>query len=135
MNNVNLIGRLTRDAELKYTGGGLAIASFSLAVNQRKRQGDKWVDEAHYFDCTLFGKQAESLQQYLTRGKQVGITGRLQQERWERDGQKRSKVSIVVNEIDLLGGQERPRQQEQPQRSEAPEHFEGDSFDDEKIPF
>ena len=131
MNNVNLIGRLTRDAELKYTGGGLAIASFSLAVNQRKRQGDKWVDEAHYFDCTLFGKQAESLQQYLTRGKQVGITGRLQQERWERDGQKRSKVSIVVNELDLLGGQET----RQEQRSEAPERFEGDSFDDEKIPF
>jgi single-strand DNA-binding protein len=139
MNSVTLIGRLTRDSELKYSSGGAAIASLSIAVNSKKKQGDRWVDEVDYFDCTLFGKQAESLNQYLNKGKQIGITGRLKQNRWEKDGQNYSKVVVIVNQIDLLGGTERqspqggyPQQRQSPQ---GPESFEGDSFDDEQIPF
>jgi single-strand DNA-binding protein len=139
MNNVNLIGRLTREPELRYSSGGVAISNFSIAVNSKRKQGDKWVDEVDYFDCTLFGKQAESLDQYLTKGKQVGIAGRLKQNRWEKDGQNYSKVVVIVNQIDLLGGTERqspqggyPQQRQSPQ---GPESFEGDSFDDEQIPF
>lgn len=106
MNDINqfvLIGRLTRDAEIKYTGGGLAISSFSVAVNTSKKTGDGWEDEANFFDCSLFGKRAEALNQYLTKGSQLAITGSLKQDRWEKDGNKRSKVKLMVNDIQLLG--------------------------------
>lgn len=104
INVVMLVGRLTRDAELKYTQTGFAISKFSLAVNRRRKQGDQWVDEAHFFDLSLLGKRAEALNQYLTKGTQVAIQGELRQNRWEQDGQARSKVEITVNDIELLGG-------------------------------
>lgn len=104
INKVFLVGRLTRDAELKYTNTGTAVSKFSLAVNRSKRSGDQWSEEASFFDLTLWGKQAEAVNQYLTKGKQVAIEGELRQNRWEQDGQKRSKVEINVNHLQLLGG-------------------------------
>lgn len=104
LNSVNIIGRLTRDAELKYTPGGMAIANFSIAVNRRRKNGDQWVDEVSFFDVNVFGKTAESLKQYLLKGKQVGICGELRQDRWEKDGQNHSRVYIVANDLQLLGG-------------------------------
>jgi len=104
LNSVNIIGRLTRDADLKYTSGGMAISNFSIAVNRRRKNGDQWVDEVSFFDINLFGKSAESLKQYLLKGKQVGICGELRQDRWEKDGQSHSRVYIVANDIQLLGG-------------------------------
>ena len=103
INAVTLVGRLTRDAEMKYTSGGGCIANFSLAVNRRRKQGDGWTDEASFIDCTLFGNQAEAVSRYLTKGKQVGVVGELRQERWEKDGQKRSKVKIIADNVQLLG--------------------------------
>ena len=79
INSVNLVGRLTRDAELRYTGGGLAICHFSIAVNRRRKQGEEWVDEASFFNVTQIGHGAESIQKYLVKGKQVGIQGELRQ--------------------------------------------------------
>jgi single-strand DNA-binding protein len=104
INHVVLVGRLTRDAELKYTTGGQPVCKFSLAVNRRKKSGDQWVDEANYFDIVLWGRQGEALNQYLVKGKMVGIEGELRQDRWEQDGQNRSKVEIVANNLQLLGG-------------------------------
>ena len=104
INKVILVGRLTRDAELKYTGSGQAVCKFSVAINRRRKNGDQWVDEANYFDIVLWGHQGESLNQYLTKGKQVGIDGELRQDRWQQDGQNRSKVEIVAANIQLLGG-------------------------------
>ena len=104
LNHVALIGRLTRDAELKYTAGGQAVCKFSIAVNRRKKVGDNWEDEANFFDIVLWGKQGESLQSYLVKGKMVGIDGELRQDRWQQDGQNRSKVEIIANYIQLLGG-------------------------------
>lgn len=104
INRVILVGRLTRDAELRYTGGGMAVCKFSLAINRRKRNGDRWEDEAHFFDVVLFGKQGEAISQYLVKGKQVGIDGELRQNRWEQDGQPRSKVEIAAFNVQLLGG-------------------------------
>ncbi|GHV74563.1 single-stranded DNA-binding protein [Spirochaetia bacterium] len=104
INHVVLVGRLTRDAELKYTAGGQAVCKFSIAVNRNKKSGDQWVDEASFFDVTLWGRQGEAVNQYLVKGKQVGIDGELRQDRWEQDGQKRSKVEIVANNLQLLGG-------------------------------
>jgi len=104
LNHVVLIGRLTRDAELKYTAAGQAVCKFSIAVNRRKKSGDQWVDEPNFFDIVLWGKQGETLNQYLIKGKMVGVDGELRQDRWEQDGQNRSKVEIVAANLQLLGG-------------------------------
>jgi len=104
INHVVLIGRLTRDAELKYTAGGQAVCKFSIAVNRRKKNGDQWEDEANFFDIVLWGKQGESLQSYLLKGKMIGVDGELRQDRWQQDGQNRSKVEIIASYIQLLGG-------------------------------
>jgi single-strand DNA-binding protein len=104
LNHVVLIGRLTRDAELKYTANGQAVCKFSIAVNRRRKNGDQWVDDVNFFDIVVWGRQGESLNQYLIKGKLVGVDGELRQDRWEQDGQNRSKVEIVVNNLQLLGG-------------------------------
>ncbi|MDR0450580.1 MAG: single-stranded DNA-binding protein [Treponema sp.] len=104
LNHVVLIGRLTRDAELKYTASGQAVCKFSIAVNRRRKNGDQWEDEANFFDIVLWGRQGESLNQYLVKGKMIGIEGELRQDRWQQDGQNRSRVEIVANNIQLLGG-------------------------------
>lgn len=104
INRVTLVGRLTRDAELRYTSGGTPNASFSLAVNRSVKKGDQWTDEASFFDVILWGKMGESLAKYLLKGSQIAVDGELRQERWEKDGQKHSKVQIVADTIQLLGG-------------------------------
>ena len=104
INHVVLVGRLTRDAELKYITGGQAVCKFSVAINRRRKNGEQWEDEPNYFDVVLWGRQGESLCQYLTKGKAVGVDGELRQERWQQDGQNRSKGEIVANNIQLLGG-------------------------------
>lgn len=108
INHVVEIGRLTRDAEVIYTPGGMAVAKFSIAVNRRVKKGQEYVDEANYFDVSVFGKQAENLKQYLTKGKQVCVDGYLKQDRWQDQatGQNRSAVKIIANDIQLLGGKE-----------------------------
>lgn len=105
VNHVILIGRLTRDAELKYTSGGMAVCKFAIAVNKRRKQGEQWVDEANFFDIVLWGRSGESINQYLVKGKQVAVEGELHQNRWEQDGQSRSKIEIMANNVQLLGGQ------------------------------
>ncbi|TFG62003.1 MAG: single-stranded DNA-binding protein [Spirochaetales bacterium] len=104
INTVIVVGRLTRDAELKYTTTGTAVSHLSIAVNRSRKTGDQWTDEVSYFDVTLWGKSAESLQQYLIKGKQIAVEGELRQERWEKDGQKQSKVTINARNLQLLGG-------------------------------
>lgn len=138
INQVILIGRLTRDVELKYTNSGFAIANLSLAVNRRVKRDDTWQDEGNFFNCVLIGKRAEALAQYLVKGKQIGIQGELRQNRWEQDGQPRSRVEIFINDIQLLGG----RSSEQSARNtgekagqySSPEIPTADDFDDD-IPF
>lgn len=102
INVVVLVGRLTRDCELKATTGGTSVCRFSVAVNRRKKTGENWVDEVNYFDVVLWGKSAESLRSYLTKGRQVSIEGELRQNRWEQDGQARSKVEVYANNVQLL---------------------------------
>ncbi|MBO4319021.1 MAG: single-stranded DNA-binding protein [Treponema sp.] len=104
LNSVILIGRLTRDAELSYLSSGSPVAKMSIAVNRNRKEGEQWISEANFFDISLFGKQAESLKQYLLKGKQIAVQGSLKQDRWEKDGQKFSKVNIIANSVELLGG-------------------------------
>jgi len=103
INRVVLVGRLTRDAELRYTASGQPVSNISIAVNQRRKRDEQWVDEAHFFDAVVWGKTAESLAPYLKKGKQIGVEGELRQNRWEQDGQKRSRVEISTTNIQLLG--------------------------------
>lgn len=103
INQIILVGRVTRDAELRYTSTGIAICHFSIAVNRRVKRNEQWTDEVSFFDLTLWEKQAQSLQKYLTKGIQIAVQGELRQDRWEKDGQKLSKVQIYVNSLQLLG--------------------------------
>ena len=103
-NKVTLIGRLTRDADLKYLTTGTAIAAVSLASNRSVKKQDNWETEVSYFDGNIYGRMAENLKPYLTKGKMILVAGHLKQDRWEKDGQKFSKVSIVVENVQLLGG-------------------------------
>jgi single-strand DNA-binding protein len=104
INMVVLVGRLTRDAELRYTNSGIAVCKFSLAVNRKKRSGDNWEDEVSFIDIVVWGKQGEAISRYLEKGKQVSVAGELRQSRWEQDGQSRSRMEVVANNIQLLGG-------------------------------
>ena len=109
LNHVVLIGRLTRDLgsderSFGYMQNGQARANVSIAVNRSKKQGDQWVEEVSYFEITIWGKTAENLKPYLTKGKQICVEAHLKQDRWEKDGQKQSRVSIVADQVQLLGG-------------------------------
>ena len=104
INRVVIVGRLTRDAELKYTSGGTAVSKLGIAVNKRKKVGEEWVEQASFFDVTLWGKMAEGLNTYLIKGKQIAVEGELEQERWESDGKTHSKVTITASNVQLLGG-------------------------------
>jgi len=103
-NHVVLIGRLVRDAELKYTAAGKALSKFTLAVNEQRKVGDKWENDAGFFEVNLWGQLGESLDKYLKKGKQVAITGKLKQERWQQDGYSRSKVIVTAVTIQLFAG-------------------------------
>jgi single-strand DNA-binding protein len=104
INHVVLVGRLTRDAELKYTSNGTAVCKFGLAVNRNRKQGDQFVEEASFFDIVVWGRQGEAIEKYLAKGKQIAVQGELRQNRWEQDGQTRSKVEIHAFNVQLLGG-------------------------------
>lgn len=104
INSVVVVGNLTKDAEIRFTTGGTASVRFSIAQNRRKKQGEQWVDEAMFFDISMMGKSAEAVHKFLTKGKQVAIQGELRQDRWEQDGQSRSKVYIFAFSLQLLGG-------------------------------
>ena len=104
INCVVLVGRLTRDAELKYTPSGQAVCKFAIAVNRSRKNGDQWVDEANFFDIVLWGRQGEAITKFLVKGKSVAVEGELRQDRWQQDGQNRSKVEVVAANVQLLGG-------------------------------
>lgn len=106
INSVALTGRLTRDVEQRHTAGGFCITTGSIAVNERVKSGDVWEDRPSFFAFKILGKRGESLGQYLTRGKHIGISGHLQEERWEKEGKNHSKVVIIANDIELLGGKQ-----------------------------
>ena len=102
-NRVVLMGNLTRDVELRYTPQGTAVTDISLAVNERVKRNDQWSDEVHFFDVTLWSRTAEIAGEYLSKGSPVLIEGRLKHDRWEQDGQKRSKIKIVGEKMQMLG--------------------------------
>ena len=104
INKVLISGNLTRDPELRQTAGGMPILSFGVAVNDRRRnpQSGEWEDYANFIDCTMFGNRAQSLSNYLSKGTKVAIEGKLRYSSWEKDGVRRSKVEVVVDELEFM---------------------------------
>lgn len=123
INKVMVVGNLTRDASIRRTQGDLAIMEVGIAVNDSKRNQStgEYEDYANFFDCVMIGERAEKLAPMLTKGLKVVIEGKLRYNSWEKEGQKRSKVEIIIGQVDFLS----PKGQQQPT----------DSMYDEDIPF
>ncbi|MGB9689181.1 single-stranded DNA-binding protein [Thermogutta sp.] len=104
-NRVILVGNLTRDPEVRYTPSGTAVCDIGIAVNERRKSASgEWVDEVVYVDVTLWGRTAEVAGEYLTKGAPVLIEGRLRLDTWEKEGEKRSKLRVVAERMQMLGG-------------------------------
>lgn len=103
-NRVILVGNLTRDPELRYIPSGTAVCEVGLAVNDRVKRSGEWVDETTFVDVTLWARTAEVASEYLSKGSPVLIEGRLKLDTWETDGQKRSKLRVVAERMQMLGG-------------------------------
>lgn len=120
INRVMISGNLTRDAEIRSTQSGMAILGFGVAVNDRRKnqQTGEWEDYPNFVDCTMFGTRGEKLQPYLTKGTKVAIEGKLRYSSWERDGQRRSKLEVIVDNVVTMTAQ---RQQQQGYQVAAPQ--------------
>lgn len=102
-NKVLLMGNLTRDPELRFIASGTAVASFSIAINRKYKQGDEWKDEVCYVDITVWAKQAENCAEYLSKGSAVFVEGHLRLNSWETEsGEKRKKLEVVANNVQFL---------------------------------
>lgn len=104
INRVIISGNLTRDPELRATQSGLPVLGFGVAVNDRRKnqQTGEWEDYPNFIDCTMFGARAQSLSNYLSKGTKVAIEGKLRWSQWEREGQKRSKIEVIVDELEFM---------------------------------
>ena len=141
INHVAISGNLTRDSELRSTQGGTSILGMGVAVNERRKNAStgEWEDYPHFVDCTMFGTRAEKLQPYLTKGAKVAIEGRLRYSSWEKDGQKRSKLEVVVDEVEFMsrkdGAQAAPAPQAGGYAPQAGGYAPQAALYDEDIPF
>lgn len=108
INRVFVTGNLTRDAELRMTAAGMSILGFSVAVNDRVKDQatGEWKDRPNFIDCAVFGRRADALAKMLGKGQKVAVAGRLRQTTWERDGQKRSKLEVVADDVELMSRRE-----------------------------
>lgn len=104
INRVMISGNLTRDAEIRSTQSGMAILGFGVAVNDRRKnqQTGECEDYPNFVDCTMFGTRAEKLQPYLTKGSKVALEGKLRYSSWERGGQRRSKLGVIVDDLEFM---------------------------------
>jgi single-strand DNA-binding protein len=105
-NRVILMGNLTRDIEIKYLQSGMAVAEVGVAVNDRRKDNKtgQWIEETTFVDCTLWGRTAEIAGEYLSKGSPIFIEGRLKLDQWETEGQKRSKLRVVCERMQMVGG-------------------------------
>lgn len=142
-NRVILIGNLTRDIELRYLSNQMAVTDVSLAVNDRRKNANgEWIEETTFVEVTVWGRTAEVMSEYLGKGSPVLIEGRLKQDTWEQEGQKRSKLKVVCEKMQMLGAKGQGGQgggfrsgpnKSAPQRNQNPQYNQpsppDDSFD------
>jgi len=134
LNRFAIIGRLTKDAELRTTGGGTSVANFSIANNRSYTVENEKKEFTSFLDCIAWGKLGEVIAQYCTKGKQVALDGRIQQRSWDdKDGRKRSSVELVVDNFQILTKQEGGNKQEP--NGNAKEPIMNNPFSDAGVPF
>lgn len=121
INRVNITGNLTRDPDLRTTSTGTPVLDLGVAVNDRRQNKatGEWEDYPNFIDCTMFGTRAEKIAGYLSKGSKVSIEGKLHWSQWERDGQKRSKLDVIIDEIEFMSRGDHPAPQ-QPVQSAMP---------------
>ena len=117
INRAIISGNLTRDPELRHTQSGTAVMGFGVAVNERRKNQStgEWEDCPNFIDCTMFGARAEAVSKLLSKGAKVAVEGRLRYSSWERDGQRRSKVEVLIDEIEIMSGAKEPKAAQQPE--------------------
>ena len=123
INRVAISGNIGNDPDLRQTASGVQVLSFSVAFNDRvKGEDGQWTDRPNWIDCTMFGARAQSVSRFLSKGSKVAIEGKLRWSQWERDGQKRSKIEVVVDEIEFMASRSDATSQAtaQPVRHQAP---------------
>lgn len=115
INRVTISGNLTRSPELRSTASGMPVLGFGVAVNDRRKnnQTGEWEDYPNFIDAVMFGTRAEAVSKYLDKGTKVSIEGKLRWSQWERDGQKRSKIEVIVDEIEFMSQRKEPKAQRQ----------------------
>jgi single-strand DNA-binding protein len=131
-NQVTILGNLTRDPQLKHLPSGTSVVDFGLAVNEKVKRNDQWVDEPMFIDVTFFGKIADTISTYLTKGSKIMVSGRLKLEQWEKDGAKFSKHKVIGDRMVMCGSKG-----DGAVRSQEPEDQSQDvpSGHDDDIPF
>jgi single-strand DNA-binding protein len=138
INRVIISGNLTREPELRATQGGTTILSLGVAVNDRRknRQTGEWEDHANFVDCAMFGRRADSVSRYLRKGTHVTIEGKLRYESWEKDGERKSRLSVLIDNIEFQnrGEGERPTYETPVARSPQTSPQDAGLYDEE-IPF
>src|ERR671925_2024703 len=133
INRVVLTGNLTRDPELRHTGGGTAVCSLRIAVNTRRKDQStgEWTDKPNYFDVTVWGTQGENCAQYLSKGRPVAIDGRLNWREWDaQDGSKRQSVDIIADSVQFLGSRDSAQLNGGPRESD----LQADTSDFDQVP-
>lgn len=125
INKVVISGCLTRDPELRSTQGGMEILALGVAVNDRRKnqQTGEWEDVPNWIDCVMFGNRAKSVSRFLSKGSKVAIEGKLRWSQWERDGQKRSKIEVIVDEIEFMTSRSDGQHAVAPQAAPAPHPY------------
>lgn len=134
-NKVILVGNVTRDIELRYIASGTAVAEIGLAVNDRVKRNDQWIEETTFVDVTLWGRTAEVANEYLAKGAPVLIEGRLKLDTWEKDGQKRSKLKVIGETMQMLGSKGGERRTGPPKDADQSWGEPSTSTEEEQIPF
>lgn len=125
INRVIISGNVTRNSDLRATSSGMPVLSFGVAVNDRAKnpRTNEWEDRPNFIDCTMFGTRAEKLGQYIIKGSKVAIEGKLRWSQWEKDGQKRSKLEVIVDEIEFMSrSQQHGGDQVQPEQRPVVTH-------------
>lgn len=144
INRVMITGNLTKDPELKSLPSGSSVLEMRLAVNDRRKnqQSGEWEDYANYVDVILFGQRGESLTRFLSKGSKIAVDGKLRFREWEKDGQKRSKLEVVADDVDFMsgrgeggGGSSAPRASAAPADADAPAPDVAADLGGEEIPF
>lgn len=138
INKVMITGNLTRDPELRSTPSGTSVLSFGVAVNDRRKnqQTGEWEDKPNFIDCTMFGTRADAVSRFLTKGTKVAIEGKLQWHQWEKDGQKRSKIDVIVDEIEFMSSRDSSGAPAADKSfAHVPPAPTADAYSDEDIPF